>query len=65
MKLYLLTREDKIDYDEFNSFVISAENDEESLQLAQNRQSGIYTILLIGTSNSPISKIVHESFCSG
>ena len=38
MKLYLVERTDKIDYDEYDSYVVRANNVEDALKLCQNKE---------------------------
>lgn len=38
MKLYLITRTDGVDYEEFDSFVVAAENEESALSYHPNGQ---------------------------
>ena len=38
MKIYFVGRTDKIDYDEYDSFIVRAENKKDALQLLTNKE---------------------------
>jgi len=50
MKLYLVTRNDETDYDEYDSFVVRAENEEEAIELCK------YSYM----KNSTVTEITQE-----
>lgn len=71
MKLYLLIRTDGLEYDEFDAFVVAAENEENALKWQPSKYNFGWTskenikIEYIGESNSPIEKVIIASFNAG
>jgi hypothetical protein len=78
MKLYLLSRTDRVDYDEYDSFVVAAESEEEALKwFPRGNKSATneyydgwvskedLKIECIGESNSSVEKVILASFNAG
>lgn len=78
MKIYLIERTDNIDYDEFDAMVIIADNPEEVLSIAAERDNDEHSVIgtrfkeettvitVIGTPNSKQKKgIILASFNAG
>ena len=71
MNLYLVKRNDYVDYDEYNSAVVAAESPEEAVQILKDKYSSKYllgwgkwdvTVTLIAPTEPGI---IHESFRAG
>lgn len=74
MKLYLISRTDRVDYDEHDSFVVAANNEESALGFSPYGDNDYSTwtkykenlnIEYIGESNSSVEKVILASFNAG
>ncbi len=73
MNIYLLTNNQRIDYDQYDSFVIAAKTKEDAINLSikytRNCRSSwnieYITAHLVGKSNSKARKIICSSFNAG
>lgn len=71
MKLYLVYRTDRVDYDEHDSFVVAANSEENALNFSPYGDNNYSTwtkykedikIECIGESNSKVEKIILASY---
>ena len=71
MKLYLVSRTDRVDYDEFDSFVVAAKNEEDALSCSPSEYHYGWTtkenlkVEFIGWSNSQVERVIIASFNAG
>lgn len=74
MKLYLISRTDRVGYDEHDSFVVAAESEENALSYSPYGDTDYSTwtsrrdnlvVECIGESNSPVEKVIIASFNAG
>jgi hypothetical protein len=68
MFLYIVSRTDQVGYDEYDSYVVAAANQDQAVALTgfNTHQARYYPeVQLIGTSNEDRSGILHSSFNAG
>lgn len=71
MKLYLISRTDRVDYDEFDSFVVAAKSEGDALSCSPSKYNygwttqNNLTVECIGESNSQVEKVIIASFNAG
>lgn len=64
MNIYLVSRTDRVDYDEYDAFVVLAQDEREALSIAKKLQHGTFEVKAVDL-NDPIPHVILGSFNAG